>query len=63
MKIPKIVSMWLFIAWVGLAIVDMWFDVIDTATFIKLSITIGLLMIIGFGVSIALRRDADEPKD
>ena len=63
MKIPKSFSLWLLIAWVGLAIVDMWFDVIATSTFIKLSITIGLIMIIVVGISIAQRNAADEPKD
>ena len=63
MKIPKSFSLWLLIAWVGLAIVDMWFDVIATSTFIKLSITIGLIMIIVVGISIAQRNAEDERKD
>lgn len=63
MKIPRTFSLWLLIAWVGLAIVDMWFDVVDAATFMKLSVTIGLLMIIAFGVSLAQRNEADKPKE
>jgi len=60
MKLAKNFALYLFIGWVGLIIVDMWFDVVSTSVFIKISVTIALLAIVCFGIAIARRNTGEE---
>jgi len=54
------ILLWLFLAWVAIAVADMWFDFISGATFIKLTVTIGLLMVGALGLWISKHRSADD---
>jgi len=53
------ILLWLFLAWVALAVVDMWIDLVSGATFVKITVTIGLLMAGAVGVWIAKRSTDD----
>lgn len=48
--------------WVLLAILDMWFDVVSTETFIKLTVTLGLVAILVLVVALVRREYVDEKK-
>ena len=56
MKLASNISVGLFVAWVLLAIIDMWFDIVSWEVFIKATITLGLLAILGLIVAIAKRK-------
>jgi len=55
MKIISNICLALFIAWGLIAIVDVWFDIVSTAVFYKLSVTLGLLLVIALGISLMLK--------
>jgi len=56
MKITSNLCLAVFIAWVLVVIVDIWFDIISTAVFYKLSITLGLLLVIALSLAL-IKRD------
>jgi len=56
MRLTTFISLGLLIVWVGLAIVDIWFDVVSWDVFVKITLTILLLGILAFAVRI-LRRN------
>lgn len=56
MKTTSNLCLTIFIAWVLVVIVDIWFDIISTAVFYKLSITLALLLVIALSVAL-IRRD------
>jgi len=60
MKTASIISLSLFVAWVLIVIIDMWFDIISWAVFIKLSVTLGLLAVVALGIALARREYVDE---
>lgn len=62
MKLASIITLGLLVAWVLLAIVDMWFDVVSWAVFIKLTITLALLAVVALVIAIAKREYVDDEK-
>jgi hypothetical protein len=62
MKYASIISISLLIFWVLVAILDMWFDVVSWAVFIKLTITLGLLMVLALAVALIKREYVDDKK-
>ena len=60
MKLASIISLGLLVFWVLIAIVDMWFNIISWATFIKLTVTLGLLAVVAIGIALAKREYVDE---
>ena len=46
MKLATNVTLAIIILWVVIAIVDMWFDIISSAAFYKLTITLGLITVV-----------------
>lgn len=62
MKYVSIICLALLIVWVLVAIVDMWLDLISWAMFVKLTITLGLLMVVALAVALAKREYAQEQR-
>ncbi|MEO0369214.1 MAG: hypothetical protein AAF197_10580, partial [Pseudomonadota bacterium] len=60
MKIASMICIILLIAWVFIAIVDMWFDIVSGAIFIKVTITFGLLMVLALAIALARREYMQE---
>lgn len=59
MKVMTIVSLLLILGLVVLAIVDIWFDVVSEATFLKLTITAGLMMVLLLCISLIKRNHSN----
>jgi len=53
------VTLWLFLAWVALVITDMWFDVVSTEVFLKISVTLGLVMVVAVCVKLSRSKHDD----
>jgi len=53
----KTITLFIFVALVLLAIVNIWFDVISAAVFWKLTVTLGLIWCLAFVVKIVRARD------
>ena len=62
MKIATIISTILLVIWVILTMVVMWTDEIDTTLYVKLSITIGILVVATILIALALREYGSEKK-
>lgn len=50
----KNITLWVFVAWVLLAIADIWFDLISGSLFWKLTVTLGLIWCLAFIIKIVL---------
>jgi len=55
MKIASIITLVLFVVWVLLAIADLWFDIVSWAVFIKITMTLALLIVLSVIISITKR--------
>lgn len=55
MKVGVILCCLIAVAWVALALAQLWFMPLDAALFIKISITAGLLFIVVLVLSLVLR--------
>ena len=62
MKIATIISTILLVIWVILTMVVMWTDELDTTLYIKLSITIGIVVGATILIALALREYGSEKK-
>ncbi len=62
MKYASIICIILLILWVLVAIVDMWFDIVSWAVFVKLTITLGLLMVVALAVALVKREYVQEQR-
>jgi hypothetical protein len=60
MKIASIFTITLLVAWVAMVIIDLWFDIVHWAIFMKVSITLGLLAVLALGIAIAKREYIEE---
>lgn len=60
MKFASLLCIGLLVIWTLIAIVDMWFNIIATTTFIKLTVTFGLLMVVALAIALARREYVDE---
>lgn len=60
MKMASIISLGLFVFWVLIVIVDMWFNIISWEIFVKLTVTLGLLVVVALGIALAWREYVDE---
>jgi hypothetical protein len=60
MKIASIFTITLLVAWVAMVIIDLWFDIVHWAIFMKVSITLGLLAVLALGIAIAKREHIEE---
>ena len=62
MKIATIVSIVLLVLWIGLTMAMMWTDSVGADMYIKLTITMGILMVASIVIAIALREYGSEKK-
>jgi len=62
MKIATIISTILLVIWVILTMVVMWTDELDTTLYIKLSISMGILVVATILIALALREYGSEKK-
>ncbi|WP_373031581.1 hypothetical protein [Sulfurovum sp.] len=62
MKIATIISTILLVIWVILTMVVMWTDEIDTTLYIKLSVSMGILVVATILIALALREYGSEKK-
>jgi len=62
MKIATIISTILLVIWVILTMVVMWTDELDSTLYVKLSITIGILVVATILIALALREYGSEKK-
>jgi uncharacterized membrane protein (DUF485 family) len=62
MKIATIISTILLVIWVILTMVVMWTDKLDTTLYIKLSVSIGILVVATILIALALREYGSEKK-
>jgi len=62
MKIAMIISTVLLVIWVLLTMGVMWTDAIDSSMYIKLSITMGILIVATILIALALREYGTEKK-
>ena len=62
MKIATIISTILLVIWVILTMVVMWTDELDTTLYIKLSVTMGIVVVATILIALALREYGSERK-
>ena len=62
MKIATIISTVLLVIWVILTMVVMWTDELDTVLYVKLSITMGIVVVTSILIALALREYGSEKK-
>jgi hypothetical protein len=62
MKIATIISTILLVIWVILTMVVMWTDELDTTLYIKLSISMGVVVLATILIALALRQYGSEKK-
>ena len=62
MKIATIISTILLVIWVILTMVVMWTDELETTLYIKLSISMGIIVVATILIALALREYGSEKK-
>lgn len=62
MKIATIISSVLLVIWVILTMVKMWSEVLDSTLYIKLSITMGIIVVATILIALALKEYGSEKK-
>lgn len=62
MKIATIISSVLLVTWVILTMVKMWSDVLDSTLYIKLSITMGIIVVATILIALAFKEYGSEKK-
>ena len=62
MKIATIISTVLLVIWVLLTMLVMWTDAIDSSMYVKLSVTMGIVVVASILIALALREYGTEKK-
>ena len=62
MKIATIISTILLVIWVILTMVVMWTDTLDGSMYVKLSVTMGIVVVATILIALALREYGSEKK-
>ena len=62
MKIATIISTVLLVIWVLLTILVIWTDILDSSMYVKLSVTMGIVVVATILIAIALREYGTEKK-
>ena len=62
MKIATIISTILLVIWVILTMIVMWTDELDTTLYIKLSVSMGIIVVTAILIALALREYGSEKK-
>ncbi|MFT7879044.1 MAG: hypothetical protein ABXS91_01510 [Sulfurimonas sp.] len=62
MKIASIISGMVFVLYAILLLLQLWVDVVSWSTFVKLTITAGVLIVVTFGVALLYREYIEEKR-
>lgn len=62
MKLASILSVVLLVFWVFIAIIELWFDIFSFELFVKITVTILLIIVLAVGVALVKREYVDEEK-
>ncbi|MCO4844741.1 MAG: hypothetical protein KC427_01830 [Sulfurovum sp.] len=62
MKIASIISSVLLVVWVILTMVMMWTDVLDSTIYVKVSITLGIIVVATILIALAIKEYGSEKK-
>lgn len=62
MKTGAFICLAIFVAWVIMALLELWFDILSGEMFLKLTITAGALFIVVLGISLVVREYIIEKK-
>ena len=62
MKIATIISTILLVIWVILTMVVMWTDELDTTIYVKLSVTMGIVVVATILIALAIKEYGSEKK-
>jgi len=62
MKIATIISTVLLVVWVLLTMLVLWTDALDSSMYVKLSVTMGIVVVATILIAIALREYGTEKK-
>jgi hypothetical protein len=62
MRTGAIICLVIFVAWVIIALLQLWFDLLSGEIFLKLTLTAGALFVVVLGVSLVVREYIDEKK-
>ena len=62
MKIATIISTILLVIWVILTMIVMWTDELDTTLYIKLSVTLGIIVVATILIALAIKEYGSEKK-
>jgi uncharacterized membrane protein len=62
MKIATIISTILLVIWVILTMVVMWTDELDTTIYVKLSVTMGIIVVATILIALAIKEYGSEKK-
>jgi hypothetical protein len=62
MRTGAIICLTIFVTWVAIALLQLWFDLLNGEIFLKLTITAGALFVVVLGVTLVVREYVDEKK-
>jgi uncharacterized membrane protein len=62
MKIATIISTILLVIWVILTMIVMWTDELDTTIYVKLSVTMGIIVVATILIALAIKEYGSEKK-
>lgn len=62
MRIGALICLFIFVAWVGMALLELWFGILSSGMFWKLTVTAGALFIVVLAISLVVREYATEKK-
>lgn len=62
MRTGAFICLVIFVAWVFMALLELWFDILSGEAFWKLTLTAGALFIVVLGISLVVREYIDEKK-
>lgn len=62
MRIGALICLLIFVAWVGMALLELWFGILSSAMFWKLTVTAGALFIVVLAISLVVREYTTEKK-
>lgn len=62
MRTGAFICLIIFVAWVLMALLELWFDILSAELFWKLTITAGALFIVVLGISLVVKEYISEKK-
>ena len=62
MKIGAIICLFIFVAWILMSLMQLWFGILSSSMFWKLTITAGALFIVVLAISLVIREYVADKK-